>query len=382
MTTSHHQFDFHGHALDEIFGEYREMREVCPVAHSDRYGGFWAVTRYEDIFMAEKDWETFAVSPTMLLPAFGTDRPMIPIDVDPPAHTAYRRLLLPFFTPARIDELVESTRKVAQDLLVKVRDDQIFDASALYARPVPTLVFSMYAGFPTEDAPRFDRWVDEIIYERQDDDTVSRRAAGEVYDYFRNLIRQRRYGERGTDIVSVLIDSEIYGRPLTDDELLDICNLLFLAGLDTTAWAIRSSLWHLAQSKDDRERLAAEPALIPSAAEEYLRTLSPVQAMARTVTHDTVIGGTPIRAGERVALVFGSGNRDPSKFGDPDTVRIDREDNPHIAFGLGIHRCLGSNLARREIMIALEEFLAAIPDFHLAEPAPWHGVGPLMIERQ
>jgi cytochrome P450 len=104
--------------------------------------------------------------------------------------------------------------------------------------------------------------------------------------------------------------------------------------------------------------------------------------MARTVTHDTVIGGTPIRAGERVALVFGSGNRDPSKFGDPDTVRIDREDNPHIAFGLGIHRCLGSNLARREIMIALEEFLAAIPDFHLAEPAPWHGVGPLMIERQ
>jgi len=209
----------------------------------------------------------------------------------------------------------------------------------------------------------------------------ARHAAGEVYDYFRNLIKERRYGERGGDIVSVLIDTEIDGRPLTDDELLDICNLLFLAGLDTTAWAIRSSLWHLAQSKDDRKRLAKEPTLIPSAAEEFLRTMSPVQAMARTATHDTVIGGTGIKAGERVALVFGSGNRDPLKFHDPETVRIDRGDNAHIAFGLGIHRCLGSNLARRELMIALEEFLYAVPDFHLAEPAPWHGVGPLMIER-
>ncbi len=372
-------FDFHGESLDDIFAVYGEMRRDCPVARSDRYGEFWALTRYDDIHAAERDWQTYSVQPTMLLPAFGTDRPMIPIDIDPPRHTEYRKVLLPHFTPERIDRLEVRARQTARELMADLAGEEVFDASSRYARPLPTVVFSEHAGFPTEDAPLFDSWVDQIIYARTENELVSRAAADEVYDYFRRLLSKRRREPTDEDIISGILSARIDGRSLDDDELLDICFLLFVAGLETTAWGIRSSLWYLSQAPHDRRRLAENPALIPTAAEEFLRMLSPVQAMARTLTKDTELRGVTMRAGERVALVFGAGNRDPEKFEDPDTVLIDRAVNPHFAFGIGVHRCIGSNLGRRELTVGLEEFLAAVPDFELAEPAPWHGIGPLML---
>ena len=372
-------FDFHGDGLDNIFETYGHMRSECPVAHSDKYGKFWALTRYGDIHAAERDWQTYSVKPTMLLPAFGTDRPMVPIDLDPPQHTEYRKLLLPYFTLERIDALEVGARRTARGLMADLAGEKVFDASSRFARPVPTIVFSEYAGFPIEDAALFDTWVDQIIYARNEDELASRAAADEVYDYFRRLLDDRRREPGGEDIISGMLSAEIDGRPLNDDELLDICFLLFVAGLDTSAWAIRSSLWYLAQEPADRRRLAENPSLIPSAAEEFLRTLSPVQAMARTLTRDTEVRGVTMRAGERVALVFGAGNRDHEIFDGADTVRIDRSENPHFAFGVGVHRCLGSNLGRRELKVGLEEFLVGVPDFELAEPAPWHGIGPLML---
>lgn len=171
------------------------------------------------------------------------------------------------------------------------------------------------------------------------------------------------------------------GRKLTHDELLSYCYLLFLAGLDTTAWAIRSSLWFLAQHPTEQATLRENPDMIPTAAEEFLRTLSPVQAMARTCKADVEVGGEQIKAGERVVLVFGAGNRDPEVYDDPDHIMIDRENNRHLAFGGGIHRCLGSNLGRRELVVALEEFLANVQEFSLANPhEQWHGVGPLTLK--
>lgn len=374
------QFDFHGEALDNVFDTYQELRSKCPVGHSDKYGGFWYLLNSEDIFSAEQDPTTFAVAPTMILPAMGTSRPMIPIDIDPPEHTAYRRLLLPFFTPKAIAKLDEGMHATAAELATAVAALNVADVSKMFARPMPTIVFSRLAGFPENDWPKFDRWVDEIIYDRHEDDTASREAGQAVRDYFDALLDEKEAGDPEDNILAALLQAEIDGRKLSRDELLDYAYLLFLGGLDTTAWAIRSSLWYLAQHQDDQDRLRTDPDLLPMAAEEFLRTLSPVQAMARTCTRDTVVSGQEIRAGDRVALVFGAGNRDPEIYDDPDQVVLDREDNRHLAFGAGIHRCAGSNLGRQEMVIALEEFLSAVPRFSLEYPdEPWHGVGPLHL---
>jgi cytochrome P450 len=379
-------FDFHGPALDHIFDTYRDLRAKCPVGRSGQYGGFWYVMKSEDIFAAEQDPATFSVAPSMLLPPFGTDEPLIPIDIDPPDHTAYRRLLLPRFTPKEIAKLDEGMHRTARGLASEVAARHtVFDASAMFARPMPTIVFSRLAGFPEEDWPRFDRWVDDIIYQRTADRERAWKAGREVRDYFDALLKRRVEEGAGDgdpkDVIGHLLAAEVDGRKLTHNELLSYCFLLFVAGLDTTAWAIRSSLWYLAQHPDAQDRLREDPDQIPLAAEELLRTLSPVQAMARTCKRDTEISGQKIKEGDRVVLVFGAGNRDPEVYADPDEIILDRQDNRHLAFGGGIHRCLGSNLGRQELIIALEEFLAAVPRFSLADPGEqWHGVGPLTLK--
>ena len=370
-------FDFHGAALDTVFDDYAAMHRECPVSWSDRYGGFWTLTRYDDIQAAEHDWETFSVAPSMILPPFGTDRPLIPLDIDPPALTPYRQILLPFFTAKRMDQLIPRTRVLAQQLLDDLTDSEVIDVSR-YCRLLPAMVFGEYCGFPMEDASRFDQWVEDIVFARTEDEAVARAAADDVYHYFRHLIALRRR-EPGADVISALLAADHNGRPLDDDEMLDICYLLFVAGLETTAGTIRAGLWHLAQHPDDASALAADRSLIPKATEELLRALSPVQAMARTLKRDIEIGGVEMKAGERVVLAFGAANRDPDRFECPHEVQLDRETNPHISFGVGAHRCLGSNLARREVIVALDEFLDRFPRFEMAEPSPWHGIGRLAI---
>jgi cytochrome P450 len=378
--TTGRDFDFHGPALDNIFDTYRDLRQQCPVGHSEKHGGFWFLTRSEDIFAAEQDPETFSVAPSMLLPAFGTDVPLIPIDIDPPEHTDYRKILLPLFTPRVIAQLDDGMHRTAHELAVELAAHDVVDVSHTFARPMPTIVFSRLAGFPEEDWPKFDRWVDDIIYERTVDPERAWTAGREVKQYFHNLLNSRSADPEGDDLIHYLLTAEVNGRKLTHDELLSYCYLLFLAGLDTTAWAIRSSLWYLAQNPKAQTQLRENPEEIPAAAEEFLRTLSPVQAMARTCRKDTEVGGRQIKAGERVVLVFGAGNRDPEAYDEPDTIVLDRQNNRHLAFGGGIHRCLGSNLGRQELVVALQEFLAAVPEFSLAAPnEPWHGVGSLTL---
>lgn len=373
-------FDFHGSSLDTIFETYRDLRETCPVGYSERYGGFWFLTKNEDIFNAEQDWQTFSVAPSMLLPAFGTNEPMIPIDIDPPLHTAYRKILLPMFTPRAVDDLTPFVVETAHRLADEVSANEIGDIGLGYARPLPTIVFCTLMGYPEEDWHQFDRWVDEIIYHRDEHPEVSARAGAEVREYLWNLVERRRAEPPRDDITGRLLTAEIDGRPITDEEILNYQYLMFVAGLDTTAWAIRASLWHLARHPEDQQRLRDEPELVGSAVEEFLRTLSPVQAMARTATRDVEVGGCPIKQGERVVLAFGSGNRDEDAYPDPDRILIDREQNRHFAFGVGIHRCLGSNLGRREVLVALREFLARVPPFEAVDPdEPWHGVGPLTV---
>jgi cytochrome P450 len=374
-------FDFHGPALDNIFDTYRDLRGSCPVGRSDKHGGFWYMMKSEDIFAAEQDPDTFAVRPSMLLPAFATDMPMIPIDIDPPDHADYRRILLPLFTPKAVAKLNDGMTKTARDLAQDVASRDVADVSALFARPMPTIVFSRLAGFPEEDWPKFDQWVDDIIYERTVNPDKAARGTQDVLDYFDALLKSRQGQPRTDDLMGELMGAKVKGRDLTHEELLSYCFLLFLAGLDTTAWAIRASLWYLAQHPDEQNRLRTNPDLIPAAAEEFLRTMSPVQAMARTCTRDTEVSGQEIKEGDRVVLVFGSGNRDPEVYDDPDEIVLDRENNRHLAFGGGIHRCLGSNLGRQELVVAIQEFLDVVPVFSLVDPTEqWHGVGSLTLK--
>lgn len=374
-------FGHHDEGLDVAFDVYRELRHGCPIGRSDRYGGFWFVTRYDDIHRIEQDPETFAVSPGMLLPPMGHVRPGIPIDIDPPMHGKYRRIMLPAFTPQRISAMEPMVRAVARDLLDGFADEREVDVSERFAVPMPMRVFCDLAGLPIEDAELLGDWIDRIFYVRTHDYADTERAAAECCDYLARQFDARRSGPQRDDLLTRLLEAEVDGRPLSEQELVDYGFVLLTAGLDTTAWVIRSGLWHLAQHPEDQARLEADPALVGNAIEEFLRCLSSVQAMARTATRDVALDGSPVAEGDRVLIVFGSGNRDETVFPDADRIEVDRQPNPHMAFGVGIHRCLGSNLARRELRIAFEEFMGRYPRFSLAPGSdpPWHGIGPLPL---
>ena len=374
-------FRHHDQGLDVAFDVYRELREGCPVGFSEHYGGFWFVTRFEDIHRIEQDPETFAVSPGMLLPPMGNERPGIPIDIDPPMHGKYRKAMLPAFSPQQVDRLEPMVRRTAKQLLDAFEGESEVDIAASYAVPFPMVVFCELAGLPTDGSDKLEDWINRIFYVRTHDYDSTMRAAAELTAYITAILEARKGQEPRDDLFGRLLTAEIDGRRLTDEELADYGFILVVAGLDTTAWVLRSSLWYLAQHPEDRTRLAEEPELVESAVEEFLRCLSSVQGMARTVTRDVDLDGQTLRAGDRVLLVFGAGNRDEAKFPDGDRVVIDRQPNPHVAFGAGIHRCMGSNLARRELRVALEEFLIRYPDFSLvpgSNPA-WHGIDPLPL---
>lgn len=382
MRTVPENFGHHGGDLDTIFSAYRELRATCPVGKSQRYGGFWFLTRYEDIWSAEQNPDVFSVAQGMLLPSLGNERPLIPLDIDPPALQHYRRMLLPAFAPARIARLEPFVHGVAESLADAFAADEVFDASLSYARILPMIVFAEMAGLPKEDYDRFQNWVERMLYGRTEDPADAVEAAKEVDAYFRDLRRKRLDEPERDDLLGNLLAGHVEGRPLSEDEFADYCLLLLVAGLETSAWSIRSALWYLAQHPEDRRRLVSQPDLMVAATEEFLRCLAPVQGMARTLTHDVALRGQALRTGDRVLLLLGSGNRDEEVFTDADEVIIDRVDNPHLAFGIGAHRCLGSNLGRREVRVGLEVLLRRVPQFELVDPdVPWWGLGPLPLRR-
>lgn len=374
------KFDYHGEALDHIFDTYAELRGKCPVGRSEQHGGFWFLTKNQDIFAAEQDPDTFSVGPSMMFPPV-TDMQLPPIDIDPPEHSAYRRILLPLFTPQELKKLEEPIRQTAREQAQKFLErGSGADASYGYARPVPTIIFSRLAGYPEKDWPKFDQWVDDIFYERVSNPEKQVAASKAVFNYFANILDNWVDESSSTTLIDYLCRARIDGRPLSRDELLRYCYLLFLAGLETTAWAIRAGLWHLARNPEDQKKLRENPALIPLACEEFLRCLSPVQGMARTCLKDTVVRGQEIKKGDRVVLVFGAGNRDEDVFPNPDKIDIERQENRHLGFGGGIHRCLGSNLGRRELVVGIEEFLRVVPEFRAADMSQqWHSAGQLNL---
>jgi len=364
--------------LADPFSIWEALRSSCPIAHTDRRGSTWLPTRYDDVTAIAHDVEHFSSLQVAVIPFQGQApaEPVLPyglppISADPPLHTWTRRLLLPWFSHRRVQGYEPMTRALCARLIEGFAAAGRADAARDYAQQIPVRVIAHILGVSPDLADTFTGWVSDVL-EFADDPERRRRGVQGLLQYFTTEMAARR-DQPGDDLLSELLRTEVDGEPLDDRLVLGQAILVLIAGVDTTWSAIGSSLWHLATHAEDCRRLVAEPALMDLAVEELLRAYSPV-TMARVVRADVEFGGCPMRAGDKVLMNFPAANRDPAVFERPEAVVLDRAHNRHVAFGSGIHRCAGSNLARMELRVAVEEWLARIPVFGLGEEqVTWAG---------
>jgi len=349
-----------------------DLRQRCPVAHTERFGGGWLPTRYDDVSAIAYDTERFS-SRSIIMGNFRPPRDIAPvggsppISSDPPFHQHARKLLLPAFTKSAVSRQEPATRAFCHALIDGFDGRDVVDAAGEYAQHIPMRVIADMLGFPPEDGPRFREFVEDVLEGINLPPEERGERLDRLFGYLREQVHDHLENPR-EDLTGYLIGAEIFGRKLEADHVTGAMALLLIAGIDTTWSAIGASLWHLARTPADRERLAAEPALRPTAVEEFLRAYAPV-TMARLVKEDIQWRGTDMKADDWILLSFPAANRDPAQFDQAGEVLIDREFNRHAAFGLGIHRCLGSHLARMELRVALDVWLERIPAFTLADPA-------------
>ena len=344
----------------------------CPIAHTERYGGTWLPLTHEMVHEIAYDTDHFTsrsvvvgqLKPSQMegaLPApIGTAPP---ITSDPPFHQHARRILLPAFSPKQIDPLRPKIESMCNDLIDQMGDKEFVDAAVEYAQHIPVLIIAHMLGLPLEDADRFRGYV-HLILESVNEPRETRMVKMQEFgEYLQRHIDDHVENPRD-DLITFLLNSEIMGNKLSPEHVRGTVILILIAGIDTTWSGIGNSLWHLAGNAVDRRRLSENPDLIPTAGEEFLRAYAPV-TMARLVKEDYNFHGVEMKEEDWVLLPFPAANRDPLQFPDADKVIIDRQENRHAAFGLGIHRCIGSNLARLELNIAVEVFLRRFPDFEL-----------------
>jgi len=331
----------------------------------------WLPTTYEDVSAIAYDTERFTSRsivvnehrpPDMIAPRGIAP----PISSDPPYHHGSRRMLLPAFSPQAIEKLEPSTRDYCRELIEEMQGRDVVDAAIDYAQHIPVRVIADMLGFPREDADLFRSFVDRTL--KDVDKPFEERMPGMqgLFEYLQAQIQDHLANPRD-DLTTYLLESTKNGDDVDPFTVMGTMALLLIAGIDTTWSAIGASIWHLARTPADRERLVAEPDLLPTAMEELLRAYAPV-TMARLVREDMDFNGCPMKKDDWILLSFPAANRDPNAFEHADQVIIDREVNRHAAFGLGIHRCAGSHLARMELRVALEEWMRAFPDFSLADP--------------
>ena len=362
--------------VEDPYAIWDELRRTCPVAHTERYGGVYLPTRMADVRAAAYDPQAFSSRrPIVRATPTTVALPTPPISSDPPHHKPSRMLLLPAFTPQAIAPYIPITRRICNELLDAIGTVDHCDAALAYTQHVPVRVIASMLGVPESDGDLFRRWIHIMLDDtvRDDKDGAERFVAvsHEMDDYFRHHVEARKTHD-GPDLISFMLRARFGEQELTERHFYGTLRLLLIAGIDTTWSSIGASLWHLAKTPADRRRLVAEPQLIPTAIEEFLRAFAPV-TMARHVKTDTELAGCPMKAGQMLLLPFPAANRDPEAFPDADKVIIDRQDNRHVTFGLGIHRCAGSNLARMELQVAIEEWLKRFPEFSLdaREPVTW-----------
>jgi cytochrome P450 len=367
---------------------WEDLRERCPVAHTDRYAGGWFPTTHEMVSSVANDTEHFTsrsvvisnnkFPPNAVAPIGGAP----PITSDPPFHQIARRLILPAFAPGPINAMEPQVRALCTNHLDSLTGRDEIDASADYAQFISPGVIATMLGFPEEDGDIFRDFV-HLVLDLVD---LSPEVRGPMFapmaEYFDKQVHDHIANPRD-DFTSYLLNVEIGGEKLAPEHVRGTMVLTLVAGIDTTWSAIGSAIWHLARNPEDLARLVNEPELMGVAVEEFLRFYAPV-TMARMVKEDMDFYGCPMKKDDWVLLGFPAANRDPEVFEDAGKFVIDRAINRHAAFGLGIHRCVGSNLARMELRVAIEEFIARYPRFELSDPdavtwAPGQVRGPRAI---
>ncbi|HEY2659732.1 MAG TPA: cytochrome P450 [Caulobacteraceae bacterium] len=351
-----------GHARAARF--HTEYPPIFWATRLGYFGGCWVPRRAEDLRRILQDPETFTSQGlTGFSQLIGEAWPLIPLEVDPPQHSLYRILLNPLFTPKKVAELGAEMQALASDLILAVVDKGGCDFNAAFATRFPVLIFLKLMGWPLDEAPKFVAWTRTLV--KSSDMALVAGVCGEIAGYLRGRIAERRLNPTD-DFTSYVLGCEIEGRKLTEDEVLGVCFLIFIGGLDTVTSALGFQFHHLARHPEHQAQLREKPELILAAVEELLRAYSIVN-MRRMVTKDVRVGDVLMRKGDHVLISTELADLDPEEFTDPTQVDFERQDNRHMAFSYGPHRCLGSHLARRELAIALQEWLTRVPPFRLRD---------------
>jgi cytochrome P450 len=366
-------FDFYNdprYHPDVHEGIARLVAESPPVFWTPHYGGHWVIAGHAAMFEVSRDTDNFS-SASMAIPAPAKETKQLPISSDPPDHARYRAPLNRVFSPRAMLTLQDSIRALAVELIEKVRGQGYCDFRLEVAEPLPVLIFLKLMGLPQERLPEYRRWVREILGVNNAD--VHMRASQEVVAALSEIIVKRQ-ARREDDLISVLLDTPIDGRPITFEEMQGFCLLLFLAGLDTVMNGMCYGVRHFAKDPLLQAELRADPARITDAVEEMLRRYT-FTMPGRVMVRDHEAFGARFKAGERVLLLLAAADLDAQEFPDPLQFDLNRENKVHIAFNSGPHRCAGSHLARIELRILYEEWLKRIPEFRLdpARPATFHG---------
>ena len=356
------------------FDGYLQFRGERPF-WSDVSGGFWVLTDAATIRDCFQQPEIFS-NRNIGLGYTEQSRKMIPEQLDPPEHGKYRKLLSPFFTPASARRLQDGIRAVCRAEMDKFVDRGHCDFVEEFAGRFPQIVFIQYImNFPVEEMETFLGWENDIM-RHPVEESKAKASAQELWSYLTETIQNRTRDPLDDDMLSELAQAEVDGRPITLDELLDIAWLLFAAGLDTVTQALSFSFYYLARSAELRDKIVADPQIIPMAVEELLRYCSFVNPI-RTATRDIEFHGASMKAGDRIVPSAALAARDPAEFDHPDTIIFERPIKRHMAFGAGVHRCLGSHLARLELQTAFEEIHRRMPDYELQPGVDvrFHGAG-------
>jgi cytochrome P450 len=354
----------HWHAIDELREQHRFF-------WAEEGQGYWVLTRYEDIREAFQTPEVFcnhSIVATDPDPAYR----FLPSFTDPPIHMAYRRPMNPWFSPGSVAKLEPRLRELARAEVERVAADGRCDYVLSFGDRFPVAGFLASMGLPQDDADFFVSMVHRMDTRKEKDAVEEMMAAwSELGGYWRDMLADRRKHPRDPDVdfVTMMSRATLNDSPMPDDDIVDIMVTLTIGSLDTLKSQLGWQQWHLATHPDDLARIVADPSLIPSAVEEFLRAY-PIVSMARKVTQDVDFHGCPMKKDDMVLLTIQAATRDPRQFPDPEQVIIDRSPNRHIAFGASEHRCLGSHLARCELQLAIEEWVRLIPEFHVDSDEP------------
>ena len=366
-------YDVHDPALAaDIYARLDEIREKTPVAYSTAHGGYWIITRYEDVHDIARNFEVFSNYPVGI-PDDARPGKYIPLEIDPPEHTEWRQLLGPLFNPNRMNALETDIRQLATMLLDQFAEADEVEFMSAFAHPLPTTLFLTLMGWPLDDEPQISEWTSLVLTGKpgasEEENHLIRMTAGmEVVRYFVELIEDRKVNPQ-EDFATFLLNSRFQGQPLDNEQMIHILFILMLGGLHTVRGSLGFGMIELSKNPETRQRLIDDPSLIPAAVEEILRFEAPVST-GRTVMKPFKFHEVEFQPGDRVLLSNPAACRDPREFPEPDAMKVDRDPNRHLAFSAGPHRCIGSHLARIEMKVAFEELLRRIPDFQLDPDRP------------